>query len=201
MRIGIFGGTFNPIHKGHVHIARAFYRELDLDRLLVIPTHVPVHKMAGNLISGEARMQLCRLAVRDDPNFEVSGIEVESEEKSYTYTTVKKLRALYPTAEFFLIMGSDMFLSFHTWYHYRDILQQVTLCAAARKDKEQNNLAACARQLTEEGGRCIVLDLDVIEISSTQLREKIRRGEDVSGYLDPEVERYIREKRLYQNGT
>ena len=98
-------------------------------------------------------------------------------------------------------MGSDMFLSFHTWYHYRDILQQVTLCAAARKDKEQNNLAACARQLTEEGGRCIVLDLDVIEISSTQLREKIRRGEDVSGYLDPEVERYIREKRLYQNGT
>ena len=201
MRIGIFGGTFNPIHKGHVHMARAFYRELGLDRLLVIPTHVPVHKMAGNLISGEERMQLCRLAVRDDPNFEVSGIEVESEEKSYTYTTVKKLRALYSTAEFFLIMGSDMFLSFHTWYHYRDILQQVTLCAAARKDKEQNNLAACARQLTEEGGRCIVLDLDVIEISSTQLREKIRRGEDVSGYLDPEVERHIREKRLYQNGT
>ena len=201
MRIGIFGGTFNPIHKGHVHIARAFYRELDLDRLLVIPTHVPVHKMAGNLISGEERMQLCWLAVRDDPNFEVSGIEVESEEKSYTYTTVKKLRALYPTAEFFFFIGSDMFLSFHTWYHYRDILQQVTLCAAARKDKEQNNLAACARQLTEEGGRCIVLDLDVIEISSTQLREKIRRGEDVSGYLDPEVERYIREKRLYQNGT
>ena len=201
MRIGIFGGTFNPIHKGHVHMARAFYRELGLDRLLVIPTHVPVHKMAGNLISGEERMQLCRLAVRADLNCEVSGIEVESEEKSYTYTTVKKLRALYPTAEFFLIMGSDMFLSFHTWYHYRDILQQVTLCAAARKDKEQNNLAACARQLTEEGGRCIVLDLDVIEISSTQLREKIRRGEDVSGYLDPEVERYIREKRLYQNGT
>ncbi|MBC8569262.1 nicotinate-nucleotide adenylyltransferase [Zongyangia hominis] len=200
-KIGIFGGTFNPIHRGHIHIARAFFEHLHLDSVLIIPTQVPVHKAPQGLISGEERLEMCRIAARNDPHFFVSAIEVERKEKSYTYLTIQRLRERYPDAALYLIMGSDMFLSFTTWYRYRDILQEATLCAAARKNRQQEELAACARRLREEGGRCVVLDLNVVDISSTELRARIQAGDDVSGYLDGAVEDYIRERGLYGHGA
>lgn len=200
-KIGIFGGTFNPIHLGHIHIARAFSAHLNLDRVLIIPTQVPVHKETENLISGEERLQMCRIAARNDPTFAVSAIEVESREKSYTYLTLERLRRQYPHARFYLIMGSDMFLSFHTWYRYRDILQEAVLCAAARKNRQQKELAACAQNLAAQGGECVLLDVQVVDISSTELRARIRSGEDAGRYLDPAVEGYIRERGLYGLGA
>ena len=126
--IGIFGGTFNPVHSGHLLLARHYLDALKLDRLLVIPTGTPPHKDAPELLDGEKRMQLCALAFEDQPRVQLCDIELRREGKSFTVDTVGWLRQQYPQAQLYLLVGSDMFLSFERWKSWQQILQQVTLC-------------------------------------------------------------------------
>lgn len=135
-RIGIFGGTFNPVHSGHLLLARHYLDALKLDRLLVIPTGTPPHKDAPELLDGEKRMQLCALAFEDQPRVQLCDIELRREGKSFTVDTVGWLRQQYPQAQLYLLVGSDMFLSFERWKSWQQILQQVTLCTAARSSGE-----------------------------------------------------------------
>ena len=132
MRIGIFGGAFNPVHNGHLNIADSFYEDLSLDKLLFIPTAKPPHKSDEGLLSGEDRVNMLRLAVENKP-YEISTIEFERNDKSYTYDTLIELKKLYPDSEFFLIIGADQFIHFDKWYRYSDILDMVTLCTSARE--------------------------------------------------------------------
>ena len=122
MRTGIFGGTFNPIHNGHIKLARAYRSELELDRMLVIPTRIPPHKVSTELADGKDRLQMCRLAFAGQPEFEVSDIELCRTEPSYTVDTLEALHARWPEDELFLLTGSDMFLTFERWRRYREIL-------------------------------------------------------------------------------
>ena len=113
MKIGIFGGTFNPVHQGHVHLAQQCVEELKLDKLLVIPTKQPPHKQVQELASGEHRAQMCRLAFAEIPQAQVSEMELHREGKSYTADTLTQLKQQFPQAQFYLIVGGDMFLTFH----------------------------------------------------------------------------------------
>lgn len=144
-RIGIFGGTFNPVHSGHLLLARHYLDALKLDRLLVIPTGTPPHKDAPELLDGEKRMQLCALAFEDQPRVQLCDIELRREGKSFTVDTVGWLRQQYPQAQLYLLVGSDMFLSFERWKSWQQILQQVTLCTAARSSGELLQLRRHAR--------------------------------------------------------
>lgn len=194
MKIGVFGGTFNPPHNGHVRLAKAAADELKLDKLLVIPSCIPPHKIAAKLANGQERLEMCRLAFGCDPRFEVSPIELERGSRSYTVETLRELKALYPDSELYFIVGSDMLESFDKWYLWQEILSLSVLCAASREEGYSPDLSRFGK-LAE---RIKIITLDPLEVSSTQIRNSA--GEVSPELLDPKVAAYIREHGLYDDG-
>lgn len=194
MKIGVFGGTFNPPHNGHVRLAKAAADELKLDKLLVIPSCIPPHKIAAKLADGQERLEMCRLAFSCDPRFEVSPMELERGSRSYTVETLRELKALYPDSELYFIVGSDMLESFDKWYLWQEILSLSVLCAASREEGYSPDLSRFGK-LAE---RIKIITLDPLEVSSTQIRNS---ADEVSPeLLDPKVAAYIREHGLYDDG-
>lgn len=198
--IGFFGGTFNPPHLAHKRLALRMKEEADLDKILVVPTFVPPHKAALSLAPGEDRLKMCRLLF-DDDIFDVSDRELRRGGKSYSFDTLSELRACYPDDRLFLIIGSDMLLTFHEWYRYRDILNLVTLCAASRDGKEGvkklSEYALNTLDLDAGKGEIILSELPPVELSSTQIRALLADGKDAEDYLGKAVSDYIRKKGLY----
>lgn len=194
MKIGVFGGTFNPPHNGHVRLAKAAADELKLDKLLVIPSCIPPHKIAAKLADGQERLEMCRLAFGCDPRFEVSPMELERGSRSYTVETLRELKALYPDSELYFIVGSDMLESFDKWYLWQEILSLSVLCAASREEGYNPDLSRFGK-LAE---RIKIITLDPLEVSSTQIRNLT--GEVSPELLDPKVAAYIREHGLYDDG-
>lgn len=194
MKIGVFGGTFNPPHNGHIRLAKAAADELKLDKLLVIPSCIPPHKIAAKLADGQERLEMCRLAFGCDPRFEVSPMELERGSRSYTVETLRELKALYPDSELYFIVGSDMLESFDKWYLWQEILSLSVLCAASREEGYSPDLSRFGK-LAE---RIKIITLDPLEVSSTQIRNSA--GEVSPELLDPKVAAYIREHGLYDDG-
>lgn len=194
MKIGVFGGTFNPPHNGHVRLAKAAADELKLDKLLVIPSCIPPHKIAAKLADGQERLEMCRLAFGCDPRFEVSPMELERGSRSYTVETLRELKALYPDSELYFIVGSDMLESFDKWYLWQEILSLSVLCAASREEGYNPDLSRFGK-LAE---RIKIITLDPLEVSSTQIRNST--GEVSPELIDPKVAAYIREHGLYDDG-
>ena len=124
MKIGIFGGTFNPPHNGHLRLIETFADKLELDKVLVIPDKRPVHKICEDLALDSDRAELCRRTFTGK-NYEVSTMEIDRDTDSYMIFTVNEILSKYKDAQLFLIIGSDMFLSFHKWYKYREIMKKV----------------------------------------------------------------------------
>lgn len=193
-KIGIYGGTFNPIHNGHLHLLQAALDRLRFDRVLVIPTNIPPHKVERDLASNKDRLEMVRLAVEGMDRVWVSDMEQRAKGKSYTILTVKKLRAMFPGAELTLLMGADMLLSFDRWHRWREILALASLAAFARSEGETELLERKAAEL----GNTRVVRVEPLPMSSTMIREMIRRGEDISALVPEKVCAYLREKRLYQ---
>ncbi len=196
-KIGIFGGTFNPIHNGHLNLISSFQKEFNFDEVLLIPTNIPPHKDTVLLANGEDRVNMCRLAVENWNNITVSEIEFERKDKSYSFVTLTELKKLYKDAEFYFIMGSDMFLSLKTWYRYDELKELAVFCTAAREENEFLTLKAFAQELENGGANCCVLNIDVYELSSTQIRENILFDENCSDFLPKKVYEYIKEKNIY----
>lgn len=174
MRIGIFGGTFNPPHNGHKKLAGELPGRLSLDLLIIIPTHIPPHKGASLLASDRDRLNMCRLCFEDEHTV-VSDIELKREGKSYTVDTIAEIKKLYPDDEIYFLMGSDMLLSFHSWREPEKILETANICAVSRHSGEtkkleeyiRNHFAACKEKFT-------VIDFEPVDISSTEIREGLR---------------------------
>lgn len=203
MKIGVFGGTFNPPHKGHTRLVTEFCEKLGLDRVLIIPDKAPVHKSAEGLESDTDRLNMCRLAFCDK-RFEVSDIEIKRDTDSYTVYTLREIKKMYPDDDLYLIIGSDMFLMFSRWYEYREILSMCTLCVASRCEEEsldelrrysENELKIPIDGLTGKG--IIISPVEPFEISSTELRNLLKTGESTEKYLDGKVRKYIEDRGLY----
>ena len=190
MKIGLFGGTFNPVHKGHVNLVKNFKEKLSLDKVLVIPTAVPPHKQVESLVSSEDRLNMCRLAFLSLA--EVSDVEIARGGRSYTVETLEELKKIYKDDDLYFLVGSDMLLSFKRWYRWEDILTMCTLCATDRDNEE-----TCRDADEEFFSKIIFCDFPKTVVSSSEVREKLALGEDVSKLLPEEVEKYIREKGLY----
>lgn len=197
MKIGIFGGAFNPVHYGHLNIADAFYEDLKLDKLLLIPTANPPHKSGAGLLSGEDRINMLRLAIENKP-YEISTIEFERNDKSYTYNTLLELKKLYSEADLFLIIGADQIINFDKWYRYSDILDMVTLCASARENEEEKQIIIKSAQRLGIQDSFYMSSRAVLRVSSSEIRDKIKNGSDVSKLLPKKVFDYISEKGLYR---
>ncbi|MBR3879096.1 MAG: nicotinate-nucleotide adenylyltransferase [Clostridia bacterium] len=199
LRVGVYGGAFSPIHKGHVEAAKAFMRQMWLDVLFVIPTGLSPHKEMDNSASAEDRMEMCRLAFRDVEGVIVSDIEIKRDGKSYSIDTLRHMSC--EDQRLFMLCGTDMMLTLGDWDDADEIFK---LCYPVyiRREEDRALDAKIIEKNTEYfekyGKYVIKLDSPVIDISSTELRAKMKNGEDVSAYVDAEVLRYIQEKGLYQ---
>ena len=197
MRIGIYGGAFNPVHRGHIKLAEEIKEKAHLDKIIIMPSGLSPHKSSGQLIDSEHRLEMCRLAF-DKEYFEVSDLEIRREGKSYTVDTVTELKSVYPNDELYLVMGSDMLLSFHKWYRYEDILSAVTLCATTRQgDISTAELRRYSENVLKK--EVIIIDFEPFECSSTQVRDAILEGADASSLVGERVMAYISEKALYRD--
>lgn len=203
MKIGIFGGTFNPPHKGHVRMALKTAEELSLDKVLIIPNKKPTHKRCDDLADNTDRLEMCKL-VFTDPIFEISTIEMDRESDSYTILTINELEKIYPNAEFYLIIGSDMFLIFHKWYKYKEILEKCKVCVACRDNEDKihalrsyafSNLGIYIKEL--DAKNIHISKMDAFEVSSSEIREKIKSGKSVYGIVEPEIIEYMESHKLY----
>ena len=201
MRIGIYGGTFNPIHTAHVHLVREFIKRLSLDRVILIPTGTPPHKATHQLASGADRTEMCRLAAADiaECPVTVSDIEVLRTGKSYTADTMTELKAQYPDDELFLLMGEDMFCTVEKWYHPERIFAAAEICTAPRDKDSFQTLVTHGEEVKEKFPqlRFTVQNIEFLPVSSTMVREKSLQGEDISGLVPAGVAEYIQKKRLY----
>lgn len=192
-KIAIYGGSFDPPHKGHRLLAENLMKSCGALKVIVIPTAMSPFKNSSGA-SAEDRLQMCRLAFSDEV-FEVSDIEISRGGKSYTVDTVTAVKAMYPDAELYLFMGDDMLLSFDRWYRYRDILSMCTLVAACRTEdceKLQAMKSFCEDVL---GDKVIICEDVPLEISSTQVRQQLLLGE--SEFVSSEVMEYIKSRGLY----
>lgn len=201
MRTGVYGGTFNPIHRGHVHILREFIGRLELQRVLLIPDGTPPHKEAQDLAAPGDRLEMCRLAARGLGVVEVSGMELRRPGKSFTSDTLTELHRMYPEDELYFLMGEDMFLTVDRWHDAPTIFRLAVLCASPRSRSGMERLMEKERELIKLGARCRVEDIPFLDVSSTRVRELARAGEDISGLVPDEVARYIRENSIYGGET
>ena len=201
-RIGIYGGTFNPPHIGHIQAAKQAVKTLQLDKLLLIPDRVAPHKeIPDNSPSPWQRLDMLRIAAGQDPALEVSDIELNREGPSYTCETVAQLKECYPQAELVVLMGTDMFLSFPSWRCPQKILAGAALAVSYRGDRqERQEVARMQRQLESQGAKVYLLENQVTEISSTQLRRMLAFG-CADSFLSPGVGDYIRQNKLYDIGA
>ena len=197
-RIGIYGGTFNPPHTGHICAGLQALQALGLSMLYVIPDRIAPHKeIPEGSPTPEQRLQMLRLALEGEDNVVVSDMELRREGKSYTYETVEQLRAMHPEAELVLFMGTDNFLTFHEWRCPDRILAEASLGVFYRGDlDEKTQIAACKAEMEAAGHTIYLVSNDVVEISSTNLRRMLTfRCADP--FLPKGVGEYIRENRLY----
>ena len=200
MRIGIFGGTFNPPHNGHVTMARAAAAQLGLDRLLLVPDNVPPHKPLPSGVTARQRYDMAALmAAPIGPVAGASDIELRRTGKSYTSDTLRALHEQYPDAELWLLMGSDMFLSLHTWHEPEVICELAHIAAFSRVEEDIRAAMARQKALLEEQYQANVMLLDnpeLIELSSTDVRTALAAGQG-SDLVPEAVWGYIQREHLY----
>ena len=193
IKTGIFGGAFNPVHNGHVRLAEEAVKQLKLKKLLIIPTFESPHK-ATKLAPFDDRAEMCRLAFGHIAGAEVSDVERRLGGTSFTINTVRELKRQFPDEQIFLLIGGDMLFSFDQWFKYEAILNEVRVCAVARGGDSYSDMLEFANEL----GKIRVLPTQAVDISSTEIREKISAGGDISGLVPEGAAEYIAQHGLYR---
>lgn len=194
-RTGIMGGTFDPIHNGHLILADMAYKELCLDKVVFVPSGNSY--MKTNVLETSKRVEMARLAIDGYPQFELSMIEAESSKNSYTSETLERLAKENPDICRFLIIGADSLFQMEKWHKPEKIFSLATLVCAVRDDCGIDEIKQKGAELSRMGAEIIYLDMPKIDISSTDIREKVRRNLPIAEYVPAKVADYIRQERLY----
>ena len=198
-QLGLFGGSFNPIHNGHLHLVKSVKRALKLDGVILMPAGEAPHKSTAEYAPAADRLEMCRLAAKKYRWLTVSDYETSKSGKSYTVETLRALKTEYPDAEWTLMIGSDMLLSFETWREWQEILRIARLCAVSREPGDLPALNEKAALLKAEcpGAEIIVLTVQAVPVSSTEIRQNLQKNADCSCLLPENVVQYIGKKHLY----
>jgi nicotinate-nucleotide adenylyltransferase len=220
MRIGLFGGTFNPIHRGHLRAASQVKKKIDLDQVFLIPAALPPHKTPGAVVDADDRLEMIHLAIADLSGLRVSDVELNRPGPSYTIDTVRHFKnTLSDDSRFYLIMGLDAFLEIDTWKSYAELLEEIAFIVMARPNADcpdadqgwellekylKSTLSADYEFLTDRGcytseGRqpIYIVDIDAMDISSTQIRQNIKTNQTIGDLVPPGVAEFIQSKGLY----
>lgn len=199
-RIGIMGGTFNPIHNGHLIIAEDVHEKAALDRVLFIPSGQPPHKPGSEVAEAEHRFEMVKRAVSSNPHFEASRIEIDRTGPTYTINTLLELREMYGgvTAIFFII-GADVVPELVTWREYEKVFSLCEFIAVMRPGFDESEFSETIRRLSEEkGARIHPVRSHLVDISSTDIRERCRKGLSIKHLVPASVEEYIIKNGLYR---
>ncbi len=199
-KIGIFGGTFNPIHLGHIRLGQLVLDEIKLDKILFIPDNTPPHKSNKELASGMDRLEMINISLKDHKNMESSDIELKREGKSYTYETLLELKKQNPNDELFLLTGADMFLTLDKWREPETIFETANIIGVPRVDSDFEKMEEYAENVIKPmGARIFMLSKTVFDTaSSTYVRDNIDDYQKIRDMITPEVYGYITEKNLYR---
>lgn len=199
-KVGILGGTFNPIHCGHLHLARKALETARLDQILFIPSGVSYMKKQSEILPAQIRMEMVRLAISKYSEFEVSAIEIEKSGNSYSHETIRELQEQNPETEFYFLTGADTLFSIETWKDPVSIFKSVTILAVYRTGVSLEELKQKVLYLEETyGARIRLTAVDHVDISSSEIRNAIRSGMPIHGLVPEPVEQYIKKNHLYQH--
>ena len=219
-RIGIFGGTFNPIHLGHVQVVREVKADFDLDKILIIPSALPPHKELDGVADAEDRLEMIRLAFSDDPSFMISDVELKRSGPSYTIDTVRHFKSiLSENTDLFLIVGLDAFLEIDTWKSYKDLFLLIPFIVMSRTINGENSTKLEWKSLKnylqskiskgytfsltqssfvhDKKQPIFVYNVTPVNISSTSIRRNIREGRSIKQLVPEIIEDFIKTKGLY----
>ena len=196
MKTGLYGGTFDPLHNGHLKVAQSAKNLLQLDRIIFIPAGDPPHKTNQNITNKEHRLSMVSLACKAE-GAQVSDWELLKKEKSYSVETIRHFKELYPEDELFFIIGADSFRDLPSWWHYRELMELCSLVVVSRPDVLKETLLSRFAG-DEKPPRVFFLDDIFVDISSTQIREMVKKGEDISRLVPPAVSDYILKNGLYR---
>lgn len=215
MRLGLLGGTFNPIHKGHIRAAQAVLVTFKLDKVYFIPAFIPPHKFSQEIASPEHRLKMVELAVESYPDFIPSSVEIEAGGKSYSINTLEKFQQMFPGSKIYFIVGVDAFLEIDTWKDYERLLEKCSFIVISRPGYDLNDakgiLHGRLKRKIIDIGRYLKLDqtgkdkfniilfyFEGMDVSSTEVREKAKKGKSIKGLVPEGVESYIKKNNLYQ---
>jgi nicotinate-nucleotide adenylyltransferase len=198
MTLGILGGTFDPIHNGHLAAADAAQRALNLDAITLIPSHIPPHRRDPVGAGSEQRYEMTALAAAERPGWSASRIEVDREGASYTYDTLVRLReTLSVSAQYFFILGADAFAEIATWSRYPAVLDLAHFVVVSRPGITLDSLRERVPSAFNQEARVILVEAATPDISSTDIRRRVRAGHSLSGLVPAAVAEYISTHRLY----
>ena len=198
-KTGIIGGTFNPIHNGHILLAVYCKEKLNLDSVIFIPTYTPPHKSDKELVSETHRLNMCNIAVQSYDDFSVSDIEIKRKGKSYTYETLTSLKEIYPDDTLYFITGADMFLTLEKWKNPEIIFDKAIIAAVPRNSSDSEVLNSHYQTILKPmGAKASILDEPVLSVSSTFIRENIDNYDLIKSLIDRNVYEYIVKNNLYR---
>lgn len=200
MKIGIFGGTFDPPHIGHINACKSFIKKIDLDQIYVIPVFLPPHKCISSNVSAENRLEMTKIAFSNLSNrVVVSDMEIKRKGKSYTAETIRYFKD-NGYDDIYFLCGTDMILSMDTWYKPEYIFKNSKIVYARRENDEENSILIdqkCREYREKYEAQIILLELDVIEVSSSEIREAISCKEKLQNFVSKDIYEYITKNKLY----
>jgi len=222
--IGLFGGTFNPVHIGHLRTVREVQEGFGLDKICFIPSALPPHKKTGHVINAEDRLEMISLAVADAPDFMVSDVEIQRSGFSYTIDTIYYLKSYFPKdTQLFFIIGSDAFLEIYTWKSYKELFQEIPFIVMTRPDNKKVGISNNERQkiledflqskisdkykfsasqngyIHDKYKPVFIFNVTLLDISATKIRELIKNKKSVQFLVPEKVEDFIKRKGLFKN--
>ncbi|MDO4745013.1 MAG: nicotinate-nucleotide adenylyltransferase [Bacillota bacterium] len=199
-KIGIFGGSFDPIHLGHTGLAEDAMKAASLDKVVFIPARLQPFKLDKQLTTGEARVEMIKLAVKGKQGFEISTYELDEEGISYSYLTMRAMQKQYgPDSKLYFITGTDAFLKIDKWKNAEEMLNNYSFIIGTRPGYKQEELLEHIKTIKDTYGTDVVnIENRQIDVSSTEIRNNLEKGISCSGLISPDVERYITDNGLYR---
>lgn len=200
-KIGIMGGTFNPIHFGHLILAETAYYDFNLDKVLIMPTKEPAYRTISGNVDNDQRIDMINLAIENNPHFEISLLEIEREGNTYTVDTLRQLLDENYQNEYYFIMGADSLYHFESWKEPNEILKLATILVATRDNVSDSALDSQIDYLCEKYSNADIRPLKApnMEISSHNIRKRIRNNKSIKYLLNDKVVEYIMHNGLYIN--
>lgn len=196
MKIGLFGGTFDPIHIGHMILMENVINNLDLDKIYVLPNSNPPHKLENKKTALNLRLKMVNEAIKDNPKLEINDYDYRDNEIHYTFDTINYFKKYYPNDEIFFIMGEDSFLDIEKWKNYKEILKE-NLIIFKRYSNKNFSLISKINQVRKYNKNIYLIDNIALDISSTLIRNLVKENKSIRYLVNDEVINIIKEEKLY----